>query len=62
MKLKIPRRVRGALYIITMIGTPLVAYLATKGIIGDIEVAFWSAEVTIVSAIAGLNLTPEEEL
>ena len=40
----------------------LVAYLATKGFIGDIEVAFWSAEVTIVSAIAGLNLTPEEEL
>lgn len=57
MTLNLPRRVRGILYVVTMVGTPLVAYLASKGIIGDVEVTLWSAEVAVVSALAGLNLS-----
>lgn len=57
MTLNPPPKVRAVLYALTAIGTPLVAYLAAKGIIGDLEVSLWSAEVTVVSALAALNIT-----
>lgn len=55
MNLNPPRRVRAALYVLTAIGTPVVAYLNAKGIVGSLEVALWSAEVTIVNGLAALN-------
>lgn len=61
MPLNPPRRVRAALYVLTMVGTPLAAYLKFKGLIGDPELALWGAEVTIVSALAGLNTTPSAD-
>lgn len=57
MKFNPSSRVRVALYVLTGLGTPLVAYLAAKGIIGDLEVSLWSAEVTVISAMAALNVT-----
>lgn len=56
MQLDIPPRVRVGLYILTALGTPLVAYLQLKNIIGDAEVLLWSAEVTIVSGMAALKV------
>lgn len=56
MTLNIPYKGRAALYIITAIGTPIVAYLFAKGFIGTLEVSLWAAEVTAVSALAGLNV------
>lgn len=58
MTLNPPRRIRAALYIFTALGTPLVAYLALKGYIGDPELALWGAEVTVVNGLAALNTTP----
>lgn len=55
MTLNLPSRVRAALYVITAVGTPAVAYLLVKHYIGEAEVAFWSAEVTVVSVMAALN-------
>lgn len=55
MRINIPARVRFALYIITAVGTPIVAYLLTKGYIGDAEVTLWFAEVTVVSALAAFK-------
>ena len=49
--------VRKALYALTAIGTPVVVYLQAKGVIGPTEVALWGAEVTVVSAMAGFNVT-----
>lgn len=56
MTVNLPPRVRVALYILTALGTPLVAYLAAKGIIEDLEVVLWSAEVTVVSGMAAFNV------
>lgn len=57
MKLNPNPKLRKALYVITALGTPLVAYLLAKGIIGDLEVALWSGEVAVVSALAAFNVT-----
>jgi hypothetical protein len=55
-----PRKVRLTIYLSTAIGTPLVAYLAAKGIIGDLEVTLWSAEVAAATGLAALNLSPKK--
>lgn len=59
MNLNLPAKVRRALYAFTVLGTPVVAYLQVKGLIGDPEAVLWAAEVTVVSALAALN-TPAE--
>lgn len=56
MTLNPPEAVRKALYIITGVGGPLVAYLLAKEVIGTLEVALWSAEVAVVSAMAAFNV------
>lgn len=61
MKLNPSPKVRVLLYILTALGTPVVAYLLSKEVIGTLEVALWSAEVAVVSAMAGLNVTPSVE-
>lgn len=61
MKVNLPAKVRKALYVATVIGSPVVAYLATKGVIGDLEVTFWAALVTAISGLAAFNVTPDEE-
>ena len=56
MKINPPSQVRIALYILTALGTPVTAYLLSKGYIGELEVSFWSGLVAAVSALAGLNV------
>lgn len=56
MTINLPTKVRAALYILTGLGTPVVAYLFAKDIIGDLEVTLWSAEVTFVSILAMFNV------
>ncbi len=62
MKLNLPYQIRATLYVLTAIGTPFVAYLATVHVIGTLEVAFWSAEVAVVSALAAFNVNKPDEL
>lgn len=57
MKLNPNPKVRTFLYIFTALGTPVVAYLQAKGFIGVLEVALWSAEVTVISAMAAFNVS-----
>lgn len=52
----IPAKARLGLYLFTGIATPVVAYLAAKGYIGDLEVALWAAEATFASAVAASNV------
>ncbi|GAB3776814.1 hypothetical protein FB382_004340 [Nocardioides ginsengisegetis] len=59
MNLNPPRSVRAALYLLTALGTPVALYLQAKGYIGDLELALWGAEVTVVNGIAALNTKPE---
>lgn len=55
-------RVRAVLYLLTAIGTPLVAYLNARGIIGQLEVALWSAEVSVIMGMAGLYVSDDNAL
>jgi hypothetical protein len=61
MTFNIPPKARIALYILTIIGTPVMAYLKAKGIVGDLEINLWSAEVVAVAGMAALNVKPEGE-
>lgn len=57
MNLNLPPRARAVLYMFTLLGTPLIAYLNAKGIIGDLEVTLWSAEVVVASGLAAFNVS-----
>lgn len=61
MTLNPSRSVRVVLYVITLVGTPLVAYLNARGIIGSLEVTLWSAEVAVATGLAALNTTGSHE-
>lgn len=56
MTTNFPPRVRLALYVLTALGTPIVAYLNAKHIVGSLEVSLWSAEVTAVGSLAAFNV------
>lgn len=56
MTLNPPPKVRAALYVLTAVGAPVMAYLLIKGVIGPDEMALWAAEVTVVAGMAGLNV------
>lgn len=62
MTINIPPKVRQTLYIITAVGTPIVTYLLAKGIIGEVEMVLWSAEVLVVGGMAAIKTTPEGEV
>jgi hypothetical protein len=57
VKINPPPWLRATLYIATAVGTPVVLYAQAKGWIGDLELTLWGAEVTVVSALAGFNVT-----
>lgn len=56
MDLNFSPRVRTVLYIFTAIGSPVAAYLLAKGVIGQLEMALWAAEVTATTALAAFNV------
>jgi len=58
MTINLPYKVRAALYVLTALGTPVVAYLFAKELIGTLEVTLWGAEVTVVNVMAALNTQP----
>lgn len=60
MSLNPPSKVRAAIYVATAVMTPVVMYLQAKGIIGALEVSLWGAEVTVMSVMAGFNVTPSK--
>lgn len=61
MTINLPYRVRAALYVFTLLGSPAIAYLQSKGIIGEMEVNLWLAEVSAVALLAALNTQPTKE-
>jgi hypothetical protein len=62
MKLNVDYRVRVAVYIVTAVGTPIIAYLLARAVIGSLEVTLWSAEVAVAGGLAALNVTPDKEI
>lgn len=62
MTINLPAKLRMALYIFTAVGSPVMAYLLAKDIIGELEIALWSAEVLVVGGLAAFKTTPEGEV
>lgn len=60
MRLSLPRKVRAAIYILTGVAQPVAVYLLANGIIGELEMALFAAEVAFASALAAFNVTPED--
>lgn len=60
MNINLPYKVRLVIYLFTVIMSPVVGYLKVKGYIGDVELGLWTAEVTAVSALAAINVTPDK--
>lgn len=56
MTLTLPKWARALIYVVTLLGAPVATYLRAKEIIGDLELALWSAEVAAASTLALLNL------
>lgn len=56
MTLNLPPKVRIALYLLTVVGTPVVAYLFAKKYVGELEVTLWSAEVAVAGVVAAFNV------
>lgn len=60
MNLNPHQNVRRAIYMLNILGTPVMTYLQAKGFIGTLEMALWGAEMTAVFLLAGLN-TPTSD-
>lgn len=56
MKINLSPAIRVTLYVLTLLGAPVVVYLRARDIIGDLELTLWGAEVTAVSALAAFNV------
>lgn len=54
--LNLPPRARLVAYVLTSLGSAIVAYLAARGFAGDAEVALWGAVVALVNGMAALNV------
>ena len=48
----IPPRVRLGIYLVSGIGSAVVAYLVAKGLAGDAEVTLWAALVAVVNGMS----------
>lgn len=59
MEVNIPAHVRGWLYILVIIGGPVVAYLMAIGIFREAEFALWAGVTSAIGLIARFN-TPKE--
>lgn len=54
-------KARFAIYIITGVGSLVVAYLSVKEIIGSAEVGLWTGLSAFVNGLAALNVKPEDK-
>lgn len=52
----LPPRVRLAIYLVSGLGSAVLAYLVAKDIAGDAEVTLWAAVVAIVNGLSAANV------
>lgn len=64
MTINLNPALRRVLYVLTALGTPVVAYLVQKDILDQDFSVLWSAEVAVVGSMAAFNVntsTPSRE-
>lgn len=62
MKLNIPRNIRAAIYIITVMGTAVIVPLEAAQVIPTIVLTVWASVAGAASGLAALNITPTDEV
>lgn len=60
-RIQLPARVRTILYVLTAVGSPIIAYLGTEGRLDDFYVGLFAVIVTAVNALALSNITPDKK-
>jgi len=55
--MNLPANVRSAIYVLTAIGTPLVAYLGQENVIDSFWVGLWAVLTTAILTLARLNVS-----
>lgn len=64
MEVNIPEKVRGWLYIFTVLGGVVMGYLGAVGVAGAPELSAWSAFTAAIALLARFNLAtppPKQE-
>lgn len=61
MEIKIPSKVRLAIYLIVLFGTAVVVPLQTYGRISDLAVAMWTSIAGAASGLAALNVSSNKK-
>lgn len=60
MDINVPAKVRSWIYIVGIIGQPIMVYLVDKGLIGTTELALWAALTAAAFGLARLNIPAKE--
>lgn len=53
----LPSKVRQAIYVVTAVASPVMAYLLTQGTITDFTFGLFSVVVTAVASLAAVNVS-----
>jgi hypothetical protein len=56
MDVTVPPGLRVAIYVLNVLGAPVVVYLRAKHVIGDLELTLWGAEVSAMALLAGFHV------
>ncbi len=57
MNLNLPPQVRQAIYVVTAVASPVMAYLLLQGTISDFVFGLFSVVVTAVTSLAAVNVS-----
>lgn len=57
MQVSLPPKVRQAIYIVTAVASPVMAYLNQAGTVSDFAFGLFAVVVTAVASLAAVNVT-----
>jgi len=61
MQLNLPAKVRQAIYIVATVASPTMFYLNQQTVLDDFWFGLFSVVLGAVTALAALNVTPDEK-
>lgn len=56
MNINLPPQVRQAIYVVTVVATPVMTYLNQSGTVSDFVVGLFSVVIMAVASLAALNV------
>lgn len=61
MNINLPAKVRQAIYIVATVASPVMYYLNQEAVLEDFWFGLFSVVMAAVTALAAVNVTPDEE-